>query len=69
MLQAAGHLYGIVVEAGVVAGLVAGLPGTRCVLHGVGLHTRHVSPALHSRKKICRVDTGVARFVDTGVDM
>ena len=50
VLQAAGHLYGIVVEAGVVAGLLAGLPGTRCVLHGVGLHTRHVAPALHSRQ-------------------
>ena len=57
MLPAAGHLYGIVVEAGVVAGLLAGLPGTRGVLHGVGLHTRHVAPALHSR------------YVDTGVDM
>ena len=40
------HLYGVVVEAGVVAGPGAGLPRPRPVLLVAPAHPRHVPPAL-----------------------
>ena len=43
------HLYGVVVEAGVVAGPGAGLPRPRPVLLVAPAHPRHVPPALESR--------------------
>ena len=40
-------LNGIIVEAGVVAGLAAGLPGPRTVALVTAGHAGHMSPALH----------------------
>ena len=41
-----GHLYGVVVEAGVMPGLGAGLPGLRSVHVAASLHALNKPPAL-----------------------